>query len=136
MWQYLVYFMIGGSVVATIAYVGTHHGGLLAAFVASLPVLFFVSLTLLYRNGGLDAALQYVKGSLLFLPVFVLYAVLTAWLLPRLGSLTAIIPGLALYFVPLLAFKRAQRRRLYPQQGSTDSSLSVFSQRRDEGADQ
>jgi len=78
MWQYLVYFVIGGTVVATVAYIGTHHGGLVAAFVASLPVFFLVSLTL----------------------------------------------------------NEARQRGLYPQQGSTDSSLSVFSQRRDEGADQ
>ena len=78
MWQYLLYFVMGGVTVATVAYICTHHGGLVAAFVTGLPVFFLVSLTL----------------------------------------------------------NEARRRGLYPQQGSTDSSLSVFSQRRDEGADQ
>ena len=136
MWQYLLYFVVGGTTVAAVAYIGTHYGGLVAAFVTSLPVLFLVAVILLYRNGGVDAGLQYIKGCLLLLPLFILYAVLTAWLLPRLGSLTAMIPGLALYLVPVLVFKKARRRGLYPQQGSTNGALPAFSQHRDEGTGQ
>jgi hypothetical protein len=136
MWQYLAYFVIGSTVVATVAYVGTHYGGLAAAFVASLPIVFLVSLTLLYRNGGVNVSLQHIKGSLLFLPVFALYAALTARLLPRLGTLAGMVPGLALYIVPLVALREARQHGVHPRQGSKDGSLSVVSQHLDGGTGQ
>jgi len=99
--QYFIYFLIGGTVVALVAYVGSHINGLLAAFVASLPVLFLINVLLMYQNGGVTASITYAKGTLLFLPAFACYAGVTLWLLPRLGMPWALLPGLPIYLLPV-----------------------------------
>ena len=105
MLQYFVYFLIGGTVVASVAYVGSHSNGMLAAFVASLPVLFLLNILLMYQIGGVAHSLDYVRGSLLFVPAFVCYATLTVWLLPRLGMPEALLPGLPIYLLPMMIRK-------------------------------
>ena len=105
MLQYFVYFLIGGTVVASVAYVGSHSNGMLAAFVASLPVLFLLNILLMYQIGGVAHSLDYVRGSLLFVPAFVCYATLTVWLLPRLGIPEALLPGLPIYLLPVMIRK-------------------------------
>lgn len=110
MWQYLVYFLAGGVLVAAAAYVGNHYGGRLAAVVTSVPVVFLLSLALTYRSSGVGASLEYVKATLMLLPVFIAYALVTAWLLPRMNSLAALLPGLLLYLVPVHTTRRRPAR--------------------------
>jgi len=92
-------------VVALVAYVGSRGNGILAACVASLPILFLLNVLLMYRNGGVSTSLDYVRGSLLFLPAFACYATLTIWLLPRLGMPEALLPGLPIYLLPMMIRK-------------------------------
>jgi len=110
MLQYLIYFLIGGVLVSSVAYLGSRGDSVVAAFVASLPALFLLNVFVMYRVGGVDGSLVYAKGVLLFLPVFVFYAALTIWLLPRLGVPQAMLPGLPLYLVPLVARKLVRRK--------------------------
>jgi len=110
MLQYFLYFLIGGTVVTVVAYIGSRSNGFLAALVASLPILFLLNVLLMYRNGGVTISLDYVRGSLLFLPAFACYAVLTIWLLPRLGMPWALLPGLPIYLVPVTI-----RKVVYPK---------------------
>lgn len=110
MLQYLIYFLIGGVLVSSVAYLGSRGDGVVAAFVASLPALFLLNVFIMYRLGGVDGSLVYAKGVLLFLPVFVFYAALTIWLLPRLGVPQAMLPGLPLYLAPLVARKLVRRK--------------------------
>ena len=111
MWHYLFYFLIGGTVVTVVAYIGGHGNGILAAFVASLPVLFFLNVLIMYRNGGVAASITYTKGSLLFMPTFACYAALTMWLLPHLGMPRALVLGLPIYAVPIIVTKKIIRPR-------------------------
>ena len=106
MWHYLFYFLIGGTVVTVVAYIGGRGNGILAAFVASWPVLFFLNVLLMYRNGGVAASITYTKGSLLFLPAFACYAALTIWLLPHLGMPKTLALGLPIYAVPIIVMKK------------------------------
>jgi hypothetical protein len=112
MLQYFIYFLIGGTVVALVAYVGSHSDGMLAAFVASLPVLFLLNVLLMYQNGGVTASIIYAKGALLFLPAFACYAALTVWLLPRLGMPEALFPGLPIYVLALGIRKMVRHKAL------------------------
>jgi len=111
MWHYLFYFLIGGTVVTVVAYIGGRGNGILAAFVASLPVLFLLNVLLMYRNGGVAASITYTKGSLLFLPTFACYAAVTMWLLPHLGMPKALVLGLPIYAVPIIVTKKIIRPR-------------------------
>ena len=106
MLQYFVYFLIGGTVVTVVAYIGSRSNGFLAALVASLPILFLLNVLLMYRNGGVTTSLDYVRGSLLFVPAFVGYATLTLWLLPRLGMPWASRLGLPIYLVPIMLIRK------------------------------
>jgi len=112
MWHYLFYFLIGGTVVTVVAYIGSRGNGMLAAFVASLPMLFLLNVLLMYRNGGVDASITYTKGALLFLPAFACYAALTIWLLPHLGMPKALVPGLPIYTVPIIMIKTIRPKML------------------------
>jgi hypothetical protein len=108
MWSYVLYFLIGGTIVSAVAYVGTHADGKTAAFVAGLPVLFVINLLLLYQNGGISAGMSYARGALMYVPIFVACVGLTLFLLPRLPMPLALVAGLSLYAVPVIA--RSVRR--------------------------
>ena len=112
MWHYLLYFLIGGTVVTVVAYIGSRGNDILAAFVASLPMLFLLNVLLIYRSGGVGAGITYAKGSLLFLPAFACYALLTIWLLPHLGMPKALVPGLPIYTVPIIMMKKIRPKML------------------------
>jgi len=125
MLQYFIYFLIGGTVVALVAYAGTHGNGLLAALVASPPVLFLVNVLLLHHNGGVTASITYAKGALLFLPAYVCYSALTLWLLPRVGMPEALLLGLPLYLLPVVISKVARYRVLKTKAPFTDVAKEV-----------
>lgn len=112
MWQYFVYFLVGGTVVTMVAYIGSRFNGFLAALVASLPILFLLNVLLMYRNGGVTTSLDYVRGSLLFVPAFVCYAMLTVWLLPRLAMPWALLPGLPIYLLPVIVIRKVLRSKV------------------------
>lgn len=102
MWHYVLYFLSGGAVITAAVYVGSRGNGVLAAFVASLPILTLLNVFLMYRNDGIAVSTTYAKGVLLFLPVFACYIALTIWLLPHLGMPKALMPGLLIYAIPIL----------------------------------
>jgi uncharacterized membrane protein (GlpM family) len=112
MWQYLLYFLIGGSIVVLVSYVGARGNGILAAFVASLPIITLLNIFLMYRGGGVDASLTYAKGVLIFLPAFASYVGLTILLLPRLGMPNALVTGLPIYLLPLVVMRNLGRRMI------------------------
>jgi len=110
MLQYIIYFLIGGTVVAAVAYLGSRGDSALAALVASLPVLFLLNVFVMYRVGGINGSLTYAKGVVLMLPVFAFYAALTIWLLPRLGMPKALILGLPVYLIPVAAIRMRRHK--------------------------
>ena len=110
MLQYLIYFLIGGTVVAAVAYLGSRGDSALAALVASLPVLFLLNVFVMYRVGGMNGSLTYAKSVVLMLPIFVFYAALTTWLLPRLGMPKALMLGLPVYLIPVVAIRMRRHK--------------------------
>ena len=110
MLQYLIYFLIGGTVVAAVAYLGSRGDSALAALVASLPVLFLLNVFVMYRAGGMNGSLTYAKGVVMMLPIFVFYAALTIWLLPRLGMPKALVLGLPVYLIPVVAIRMRRHK--------------------------
>jgi len=103
MWPYILYFLIGGTLVSAVAYVGNHADGRTAALVAGLPVLFIINMLLLYQHGGVSAGLSYARGALMYVPVFVGCVLVTMWLLPHVQMPVALAAGLSIYLVPVMA---------------------------------
>jgi len=121
--HYLLYFLVGGTVVTVVAYIGSRGNGTLAAFVASLPVLFLLNVIAMYRNGGVGAGITYAKGALLFLPGFACYALLTIWLMPHLGIPKALLPGLPIYAIPIIVTKRIIRPKMLKAESESKQLL-------------
>jgi len=116
MWPYALYFVVGGTVVTAVAYVGKHGDGMSAAFVASLPVLFIINVFLLYQNGGVSAGISYARGALIYLPMFVGCVLLTMVLLPRIGMPLSMLAGVSIYALPAAIRPFVVRRRMRRQQ--------------------
>jgi hypothetical protein len=126
MWPYALYFVVGGTLVTAVAYVGKHGDGMSAAFIASLPVLFVINVFLLYQHGGVSAGMSYARGALMYLPMFVGCVVLTMVLLPRIGLTLAMLSGISIYALPAVVRPLVLRRRLARQRALPGSSLSTL----------
>lgn len=113
MWPYALYFVVGGTVVTAVAYVGKHGDGMSAAFVASLPVLFILNVLLLYKHGGVSAGMSYARGALMYLPMFVGCVLLTMVLLPRIGLPLAMLAGVSVYALPAAVRPIVVRHRVH-----------------------
>ena len=126
MWPYALYFVVGGTLVTAVAYVGKHGDGMSAAFIASLPVLFVINVFLLYQHGGVSAGMSYARGALMYLPMFVGCVVLTMVLLPRIGLALAMLSGLSIYALPAVVRPLVLRRRLARRRALSDSGLPAL----------
>ncbi len=94
----LLYFLLGGTIVALVTYFGSQGKGMFAAFVGNIPVVTAITLCIIYLNSGTDVATSYFKGLLILLPPWILYVVSIIFLLPRLGLAPSLVIGLSIYF--------------------------------------
>jgi uncharacterized membrane protein (GlpM family) len=94
-----LYFIAGGSIVALVSHFGSQGKGLLAAFVAFIPSITVITLCTIYFRGGISAATSYVKGMLLLLPAWTLYALCLFYLLPWMGLVPALVISISIYLV-------------------------------------
>ena len=95
--RFLIYFLIGGTVVTLVTYFGSQGKGILAAFVALFPATTVLALCTIYSGGGISAATSYVRGMLLVLPPWAIYGLSVLYLLPRLGLAPSLVIGTLLY---------------------------------------
>lgn len=93
----LVYFVIGGAVVAAAIHFGSQAKGLLAAFITFIPVISVVTILGIYFASGAQAVVSYAKGMLMLLPPWGLYVIAVIFLLPRIGLAGALLVGVASY---------------------------------------
>ncbi len=93
----VLYFVIGGAIVAAVTYFGSQSKGMLAAFIAFLPSISLITIITTYLAKGTDAATSYAKGMLLLLPSWVVYIVGVIFLLPRIGLVGSLVVGVVLY---------------------------------------
>ena len=100
MWYYVIYFIAGGALVTLVAYLAGRGNPLLTVLVGNIPIMFLLNIFLVYQAGGVSSSLAYAKGVLSLLPIFILFVILTLWLLPQLGMPKALLPGMAVYLVP------------------------------------
>jgi uncharacterized membrane protein (GlpM family) len=95
----LLYFLIGGIIVALTTYFGSQGKGLLAAFISFLPSITIVTLCAIYFSEGVSATTSYIKGMLVLLPAWFLYALCLFYTLPRIGLLPSLFISVSLYLV-------------------------------------
>lgn len=105
--KYLIYFILGGAVVAVATYFGSERKGLLAAFFAMFPFVTAFTFYTIYSAAGSEAVASYVKGLLLLTPVWILYLVSVLYLLPKYDFWIALAVGVAIYMIlaSIIVFK-------------------------------
>jgi ABC-type transport system involved in multi-copper enzyme maturation permease subunit len=109
MWQYLLYFLIGGTIVALVAYFVNQGNQLLAILVGNIPVLFLLNIILAYRAGGSVSGIAYAKGALISLPFFIIFVLMVLLILPRVNTPAVILPAMLVYIIPPIIFYRRRR---------------------------
>ena len=122
MWQYMLYFLLGGSIVALVAYLVNQGNQILTILVGNLPVLFLLNIILAYRVGGAMSSITYAKSALLSLPFFAIFVLIMLLILPRINTPAAILPAMLIYIIPPLVFFRRKQRVF--QRSETTNNLS------------
>lgn len=106
-WQKaLFYFMVGGSVLCVVTYLGSRHEGFWASFVAVLPVITATTFVTVHREGGAPAIATYAKGLILLQPAWLSYVAIVVYLTPRRGLPAALAIGVSVYVAGALLIKR------------------------------
>ena len=95
--KYVIYFLLGGTVVSLSTYLGAQGRPYLAAFASTFPAITGATFVLLYLNGGTDAIIAYAEKLFWFLPAWIVYVMAMIFIVPRVGFWPAMAVSLALY---------------------------------------
>ena len=95
----VVYFLIGGVIVAATTYLGSLGRGYLAAFVALFPGITVITFIAIYLQSGPHAVEDYAKGILILTPAWVLYILGIFFLVPRIGMGYTLLISVGVYLL-------------------------------------
>lgn len=95
--KYVIYFLLGGTIVSLSTYLGSQGKSFLAAFASTFPAITGATFVLIYVNGGNDAIVSYAKNLLWFVPPWIVYVLSMIAGVPRFGFWPAMIGSLTLY---------------------------------------
>ena len=95
--KYIIYFLIGGTVISTVTYFASHSKSLLAAFFANMPIITLITFLTIYHEVGQMAVVPYAKGLLIMMLPWLTYIFAIILLTPRLGFFPSLLTGFALY---------------------------------------
>lgn len=96
---FILYFILGGTLVSVVTLMGSQGKGLTAAFVATFPTMTVITFTLIYKKTGQAATVHYAKGLLLMTPPWIIYVLCLIFLLPRWGFMKSLITGVLTYMI-------------------------------------
>ncbi len=95
--KYVLYFLLGGTIVSVSTYLGSQGKSFLAAFASTFPAITGATFILIYLNGGSYAIVSYAKNLLWFVPPWTVYVVFMIAGVPRFGFWPAMVGSLVLY---------------------------------------
>jgi hypothetical protein len=104
--KYVVYFLLGGTIVSVSTYLGSQGKSFLAAFASTFPAITGATFILIYLNGGNESLVGYAKNLLWFVPPWIVYVITMILGVPRIGFWPAMALSLTLYIscIGLLKF--------------------------------
>ncbi len=94
--RYLLYFVVGGTVIALVTYLGSQGRGWVAAFVAMFPAMTVMTFVTVYIEGGIQPVRDYILGLFFVLPAWLLYLSVVYYATERIG-LISILLGILVY---------------------------------------
>lgn len=89
--RYLLYFVIGGTVVSLTTWFGSMGRSWLAAFVSTFPALTVLTFILIYLNSGVGETVPYARHLIYFVVPWVAYVGMFLLTVDRLGFWVALI---------------------------------------------
>jgi hypothetical protein len=95
--KFVVYFLLGGTIVSVSTHLGSQGKSFLAAFASTFPAITGATFILMYLNGGSDAIVGYARNLLWFVPPWIVYVLSMIAGIPRFGFWPAMVGSLALY---------------------------------------
>ncbi len=107
--KYLLYFLTGGIVVSVVTYFASHAKGLLAAFLANLPVVTMITFLTIYFDSGVDEVVSYAEGLIIMLFPWLAYIFSVVLLTKRIGFVPSLAIGFSLYLILACSIMHAKR---------------------------
>jgi hypothetical protein len=95
--KYILYFLLGGTVVSVSTYLGSQGKSFLAAFASTFPAITGATFILIYLNGGSESLVGYAKHLLWFVPPWMVYVTTMILGVPRIGFWPAMALSMTLY---------------------------------------
>jgi len=103
--KYVVYFVLGGTIVSVSTYLGSQGKSFLAAFASTFPAITGATFMLMYLNGENGTIVGYAKNLLWFVPPWMVYVSAMITGVPRFGFWPAMFGSLVLYMSCIGALK-------------------------------
>jgi hypothetical protein len=100
--KYVLYFLLGGTLVSVSTYLGSHGRGFFAALASTLPVISGMTFILIYLNAGTGPTVSFAKNLIWLSPPWFAYVFTMMFGVPRFGF--AISFAMAMTFYVLLVF--------------------------------
>ena len=97
--KYFLYFLVGGVIVSMVTYFASQAKGLIAAFIANLPVITVITFLTVYFESGEKAVVPYAEGLVIMLFPWLAYIFAIIFLTYRLGFIPSLVIGMSLYFL-------------------------------------
>jgi uncharacterized membrane protein (GlpM family) len=97
--KYLLYFLVGGTIISIVTYLASHAKGLLAASIANLPVITLITFLTIYSESGKNAVISYAEGLVIMLVPWLAYIFSIIGLTDRLGFIPSLLLGVTLYLI-------------------------------------
>lgn len=95
--KYVLYFLLGGTVVSVVTYLASTSKSLAAAFFANLPIVTLITFLTIYGESGQRAVVSYAQGLIIMLLPWLAYIFSVIFLTQRTGFFPALVAGLGLY---------------------------------------
>lgn len=97
--KYFLYFLTGGVVVSIVTYLASQAKGLLAAFIANLPVITLITFLTIYFESGQKAVVSYAEGLIIMLFPWLAYIFSIIFLTKRIGFVPSLVIGISFYLL-------------------------------------
>src|SRR4030042_6746850 len=97
--KYFFFFLAGGIIVSIVTFFASHAKGLLAAFLANLPVVTMITFLTIYFESGEKAVVSYAEGLVVMLFPWLASIFAVVFLTKKIGLLPALVIGVSLYLV-------------------------------------
>ena len=95
----VIYFLLGGAVMALTAYFASQGRGMFSAFITTLPLQTVLGFLIIYAEGGSKTVEEYAWSLLIFTPPWLCYVVIVLLGVNRIGIIKSLSVGVLLFVI-------------------------------------